>query len=215
MQLKWYGHSCFLMTAEDGTRILTDPCDPSTGYTLSGIETDVVTVSHGHFDHNYLAAAAGDPLVIDTAGAHTACGVTITGVPTWHDEVQGAKRGPNIAFIYEIDGLRIAHLGDLGEVPAQGTLDVFGHIDVLLVPVGGFYTIDAEAARQVANLLRPSVVVPMHYKTPVIGFPIAGVDRLLSQAQGCSIHRMNEPVCTLSAASLGEDRIIVLDYAKE
>ena len=148
MKLRWYGHSCFLLTGADGVRILTDPCDPPTGYKLHDIEADAVTVSHAHHDHNYLAAAAGQPAVIDSAGTFDVRGCRVTGVPTWHDPERGKKRGPNLVFVFEIDGLRVAHLGDLGDVPDAATVDAIGRVDVLLCPIGGYYTIDADEARK-------------------------------------------------------------------
>ena len=214
MQLKWYGHSCFLLTAADGTRILTDPCDPEmTGYRLPRIETDIVTISHGHHDHNYLAAAAGKPAVIDTAGAHEARGISITGVPTWHDDVQGAKRGANLVFTFEIDGLRVAHLGDLGEIPPDAAFTAIGPVDVLLCPVGGFYTIDAGTAWQVTERLRPRVIVPMHYKTPVNHFPIAGVDDFLAVSGETPVRRVDGTECELEPKANDTAYILLLDFA--
>lgn len=214
MQMKWFGHSCFLITAKDGTRILTDPCDPGAGYTLSGIRADVVTISHAHHDHNYLQAVTGAPIVIDAPGAHEACGIKITGISTYHDDVQGAKRGKNIVFIYEIDSLRIAHLGDLGAIPDDAVLDAFGKIDVLMCPVGGFYTIDAAAAAALQKRLSPRLFLPMHYKTAVNNYPIDGVDAFLALCAGQQIARIDGCEILLDPAVPGAPRILVLDYAK-
>lgn len=214
MKIKWYGHSCFLMTAGNGARFLTDPCDPGVGYTLKHIETDVVTVSHGHHDHNYLDAVMGNPEVLAEEGAWEILGCRIHAVPTFHDEVGGKKRGSNLVFVFEIDGLTVAHLGDLGHLPSAETIEAIGHVDVLLVPIGGVYTIDADEARKVANLLTPKVLIPMHYKTRACTLDIDGVDRLLTGARNCRIHRVGESEATLTLPALGEDRILVFEYAK-
>ncbi len=214
MELKWYGHACFLLTADNGTRILTDPCDPSVGYGLYGIECDAVTVSHAHHDHNYLEAAAGAPAVFREPGTYETGGVRITGIPTFHDMSGGSARGRNLVFVFELDGVRVAHLGDLGHIPDAATVAAMGRVDVMLTPVGGNYTIDAEQARAVANLVRPRVMIPMHYKTPVCGIAIEDVDRLLIQVEGASIHRLTEPVCTFTPASLGGPRVVVMQYVR-
>ena len=116
MILKWLGHSCFLLTSEAGVRILMDPCAPSTGYTVGPVAVDAVTASHGHYDHNYFEAALGNPVRITEPGLHEVKGVRVTGIPTWHDKECGAKRGRNIMFLVEMDGLRLLHAGDLGHL---------------------------------------------------------------------------------------------------
>ncbi len=114
MQITWYGHSCFLLTAESGYSILTDPCDSETGYDLHDIVCDAVTVSHDHHDHNCLASVKGAPLVIRTPGAHLAGEISVTGFSSFHDDAKGARRGENIVFLFQIDGLHILHLGIWG-----------------------------------------------------------------------------------------------------
>lgn len=213
MQLTWYGHSCFLLESDEKTRILTDPCSPDTGYDLHDIPADVVTVSHDHYDHNCIAAAAGDPVIVSDPGAHFVCGVSITGFPTWHDEVQGKKRGANILYRIELDGIRVLHLGDLGHVPDQALIDAIGPVDVLLCPIGGTFTIDAAQAVEVAHLFKPRVFIPMHYLTPRLAFSIAGLDELLRLVQTYSVHRLGDSACTLSTDTLGEKRVLILDYA--
>ena len=214
MKIKWYGHSCFLLTAGNGARFLTDPCDGSTGYTLRNIETDAVTVSHDHFDHNYLPAVLGTPEVFKAEGEYSFLGVDLKAVHTWHDEKQGALRGPNLVFVFSMDGLTVAHLGDLGHVPDAETVKAIGPVDVLLIPIGGVYTIDAQGARAVADLLQPKVIIPMHYKTKDLKMGLAGVEPFLSAMQDRSIHRLSECEITLTPDSLGNGRVLLPDYAK-
>ena len=216
MTLKWYGNSCFLLTAADGTRILTDPCDPSTGYpAVHDIEADIVTVSHAHFDHNYTAAVVGNPTVVSALGETVIGNVKLTGLASWHDEEKGALRGPNTVYIIEVDGLRVAHLGDLGHMPDEALLKAIGNVDVLLIPVGGTFTIGAKQAAELVELLKPTVTVPMHFKTPVLSFEIAGVDPFLQEMKAYKRHRLLQEECTLTPGSLGGERVLVLDYAKE
>lgn len=215
MQITWYGHSCFLLENGAGVRVLTDPCDPSVGYTVSGVACDIVTVSHGHHDHCYLAAATGAPLVIDTAGAHRAKDVPITGYPSWHDEVQGKKRGANILFLLELDGVRVLHLGDLGHMPGDDTLAAVGRVDVLLCPIGGTYTIDAAEAARVVAAIDPAVCIPMHYKTTACTLPIGGVAPFLDAIGSArTVQRVNDSVCAVAKDALNEKRVLLLDYVR-
>jgi L-ascorbate metabolism protein UlaG (beta-lactamase superfamily) len=180
--LAWIGQACFTLQVGD-TRIVLDPVPAKMGYFAGPFEADVVTVSHEHFDHNALAIVAGKPQVLRGL---TADGkdwnpvkfenkdVKITSIPVYHDDVQGAKRGKNAMFLIETKDLRILHTGDLGHTLSTETLQQVGKVDVLLICVGGFYTVDSRAARAVVEQLKPRVVVPMHYKTdPKSELPIA------------------------------------------
>lgn len=214
MQITWYGHSCFLLASAGGYQILTDPCDQETGYILHDIVCDTVTVSHDHFDHNCLSSVAGSPKVIRTAGVHSANGITITGYPTFHDTMHGAKRGSNIVFRYEIDGLRLLHLGDLGHMLSDELIAEIGPVDVLFAPIGGVFTIGAVTATELADKLGTRVFIPMHYKTPALHFDVEGLEPLLDANEGRSIHHVNENTCTLTKDSLGECRLLILDYKR-
>ena len=214
MQITWYGHACFLLESDAGARIVIDPCDPTVGYALDGISADAVTVSHAHHDHNYLPAVAGNPVVIDTAGAHSVKDVSVTGFCSWHDEAQGKKRGANLLFRFDFDGIRVLHLGDLGHALSAETVAAIGEIDVLLCPIGGTYTIDAAQALEVDEQLRPRVFIPMHYATSATHMDIDGVDPLLRLVGERGVHRINGSSCTITKDALGERRILLLDYQK-
>lgn len=214
MQITWYGHSCFLLTAENGFKVLTDPCDKETGYILHDIVCDAVTISHDHFDHNCISSAAGSPQVIRTVGTHQAGELTITGFPTFHDSEQGAKRGSNIVFLFEIDGLRLLHLGDLGHMLSDEMIEKIGPVDILFAPIGGVFTIGAAAATELADKLGTRVFIPMHYKTPALHFDVEGLEPLLDANEGRVIHHVNENTCTLTKESLGECRLLILDYKR-
>lgn len=180
MKLSWVGHSCFRMTAQDGTVVVTDPYDDSVGIDMVPLRADLVTMSHEHHDHNCEQMLAGHPVI--ARGVETACvgGVQTSAVCSYHDEVQGAKRGENALRIFSIDGLKVVHAGDLGCMPQRAVLEAIADADVLMLPVGGFYTIDAAMAVRVVEAARPRCVIPMHFKTAHCVYPIAGVGPFLS-----------------------------------
>ncbi|NJD03977.1 MAG: MBL fold metallo-hydrolase [Ruminiclostridium sp.] len=214
MKIKWFGHSCFLLTSESGVKVLTDPFNNQVGYRLPVVEADIVTTSHGHYDHNYIQVVNGKFKHLDKPGVFEQDGIRITGVSTFHDEVQGAKRGKNIIYIFDIDGLRICHCGDLGYVPSKEQAAVIGRIDILLLPVGGIFTVNTDEAMKVMELLKPKLTIPMHFRTPRLLFPLNGVDKFLSAAgitgQEAYANRQEIDVTPDSLGIL--PRIIVFNY---
>jgi L-ascorbate metabolism protein UlaG (beta-lactamase superfamily) len=183
VSLTWYGQSTFVLTTSTGLKALLDPTGPGTGYkipTLDGI--DLVTISHEHSDHNAVNLASGNPLVLRGLAGNdwakidqTVKGVRVRTVGVYHDDAQGSKRGKNSIFIFDVDGLRVAHLGDLGHPLSPEQIKDVGAVDVILIPVGGYYTIDAKTAVEVVSQLNPTVVVPMHYKTADLSASLATV----------------------------------------
>lgn len=164
MNIKYLGHSAFYIRSKDA-KIVTDPFNPSIGIKFPKIEADIVTISHEHSDHNYPQGITGEPLIIDWPGEYEKKGVRVSGFPTYHDKEKGKERGSNVIFRIETEGVSILHLGDLGHTLDDDTLEAVGDIDILLIPVGGFYTIDAKDAVAVIKQIEPSVIIPMHYKT--------------------------------------------------
>ena len=189
MKIKWLGHSAFLLSASDGTRVITDPYVPGSfdgGIRYRAIDDtcDGVTVSHDHADHNGCRGLPGKPAVIRGEGEHRVGTVPITGFATWHDEDRGRRRGDNTVFVFEVDGLRVCHAGDLGHVLPAPTVAGIGRVDVLMVPVGGYFTIGPDGARAVARQLGAKVTIPMHYRTDRCDFDIAPVDDFLAGQPG-------------------------------
>jgi len=186
MKIEWLGHSAFLLETSDGRKLITDPYDSgaydgAVGYEEIDITADVVTVSHSHPDHDGVENLPQEPrIVVRDPEPVDAQGFNIFGIKTYHDEDKGESRGTNTVFVIEADGLRVCHLGDLGHLLSKDEVEKIGRADVLFVPVGGHFTIDAAQATQVINLLKPKVVIPMHFKTKVLGFPIAGVEKFLA-----------------------------------
>jgi len=181
VNIKWLGHASFLITSEEGLKIITDPYSLGGGIDYGKIEevADIVTVSHKHGDHDNVAAVKGKPEVVSALGSRRVKGVDFRGIPSYHDEAKGRQRGDNIIFCFTLDGIRICHLGDLGHQLDASQIAEIGEVDILLLPVGGVYTIDAKGATKVCEKLNPKVVIPMHYKTAKCGYPIARVDDFL------------------------------------
>lgn len=170
MLLTYHGHSCFKLKGRLGT-VVTDPFHSSVGFPLPSLSADIVTVSHDHSDHNNIAAVSGTsrrekPFVIQSLGEYEVGGVSVFGTQSFHDEQHGQERGENRIFTIVIDGVRVCHLGDLGHEIDENLMNEIGSVDVLLIPVGGVYTINAKQAVAVARAVEPSYVVPMHFKTP-------------------------------------------------
>lgn len=181
MIITYYGHSLFTMEAADGHTLVTDPFDASMGYPMGRLQGDVITVSHEHHDHNNTSMVDGSPVVIRGEGAYDPLpNVRVTGMPSFHDEDQGARRGRNTLYLIEMDGLRLLHLGDLGHELSRTVLNTLGRIDVLMVPVGGYYTIDHNQAASLCQALNPRIILPMHYRTKASErLPIATVEDFL------------------------------------
>lgn len=181
MILKYYGHAFFTLSLENGTVIACDPYGSFYDYPQRSVKADICLVSHHHHDHDGMSCLQPGAKVMDQPGVFApAQGVHVRGVATWHDEVQGAKRGPNTVFVVEAEDLRVAHAGDLGHVPDEKQLRAIGKVDVLLLPVGGYYTIDPETALEVCRRIQPRVVIPMHYRTEYDPeMPICGLDGFL------------------------------------
>ncbi|OME87453.1 MBL fold metallo-hydrolase [Paenibacillus sp. FSL A5-0031] len=184
MRIKWFGHSSFLLTSEAGTRVLIDPYYKFLGYRMPvPIESDIVVVTHDHTDHNKINAASGDYLLVNEPKEYSRGDVSITGFKTFHDKVNGAKKGPNIVFRFQMDGLTICHCGDLGHLLTEQQIKEIGKVDIAIVPVGGRMTLDGPEAAQVVHQLQATVAIPMHYSTKALGilgrFVFAKADKFI------------------------------------
>lgn len=184
---RWFGQSCFLIETSQNVRIITDPVAMGVYKIPEDIKPDIVTVSHEHSDHNQVDAVSGKPTVLrgltsrgsDFADIdQTIKDVRIYTVPSYHDKSQGSQRGKNAIFVFEFDGIKVAHLGDLGDSLAPASVQKIGPVDVVMIPVGGTYTIFGKEADQVISQLNPKLIVfPMHFKTDSASFlPYTGED---------------------------------------
>ena len=208
MKITYLGHSCFHIESNAGTSIVTDPYT-GVGYELpAGLTADAVTVSHGHFDHNY-SSAVQTKQIISALGKHTVKDIDVAGIATWHDPKQGALRGSNIVFKMQIDGISVCHLGDLGESCSAGILEKIGKVDVLLIPVGGTYTIDAVQAKEYVQKIAPKCVIPMHYRPEDGALDITDCAPFLSLFNESIIRIVKEGEMEITSGNLTKDMQII------
>jgi len=202
--LHYHGHAQFLIETATGLRILTDPYDQSVPFPWHPVRADVVTISHEHFDHNCLDKVQGQPSVVRELGEQQpAEGLQVTGYASWHDDRQGAERGPNRIYIMCFDGLRLAHLGDLGAVPQQPVLDALKGVDLLLIPVGGTYTLGPKEAAALCHELSPRIIIPMHFKRGEQGFQnIQPVDDFVAAL--APLEASHQPLLRITRRDIGE-----------
>lgn len=186
MKITWLGHSSFLLEDSKGVKLLTDPFDTTAGYDVYNGSPDIVTISHQHFDHNYIKELKGNYKIIDKIGIFTSHDIPIKGIPSYHDKNKGAKRGDNIIFTFRMDGYSLCHLGDLGHALSNDDVTSIGDVDILFVPVGGNYTIDGKEASEITKKMNPKIVIPMHYKTSRLSLPLEGVETFLMYMKNAS-----------------------------
>lgn len=212
MRIKWLGHACFKITYNDGIRILTDPFDDNVGYKIPSVEADIVTISHNHYDHNFTDCIKGKFEVVNKVGNFYIKDVAITGIHTYHDEMHGAKRGDNTVYVFEKEGIRIAHLGDLGHMLSDEQVKMLGKIDILLIPVGGVYTINFNEAFELVKRINPKIVIPMHYKTPVVRINLDNVDKFIKNFN--DVEKLKSQVVEINSENLNnsEPKVYLLNY---
>ena len=208
MIVTWLGHSSFLLKSEDGLSLLLDPFHESdVGYSMPITEADIVIISHDHLDHNNVDAAGSEPQVIFGPGYYISMGMDITGIKSYHDAERGRLRGPNTIFCFTLDGIRVCHLGDLGHTLDQAQIKAIGPVDLLFLPVGGRYTIDAACANKVMGQLHPAVTVPMHYHTGALSFELDPVDDFLKGKEPAA---PQEKLKLAKEDLSGEGRVVLL-----
>lgn len=192
LQIRWHGHACFEITNK--ITIITDPHDGSSiGIQKPIAAGDIILVSHDHYDHNSVKTVIkDDSAVVKETGKKTVKGIPIEGIPSYHDEVHGKKRGNNIIFKFTVDDITFCHLGDLGHEPDEELTKKIGEVDVLFIPVGGTFTIDAEEAWNTVQKINPKIIVPMHYKIPGLSLPISDPDLFLAKNKFKVLHVGNE-----------------------
>lgn len=217
MEIQFLGQSCFRIRDKKIT-LITDPYNPAAvGFKLPKNTADIVTISHDHADHNNAASIGGasqrkTPFIVFGPGEYEISGVFIFGIPSFHDNREGKKRGKNIIYVVEMDNLRLVHLGDLGHRLDDQQLEAVSGADVLFVPVGGTYTIDSSQAVEVVNQIGPKIIIPMHYQIPGLIFALSPVEEFLKKMGFGEIEKRDKLV--ISYDKLPEEKEVVVLNAR-
>jgi len=215
MEIQFLGQSCFRIKGKE-TIVLTDPYSPKLGVKLPLLTADIVTLSHSHShdDHCYLERVKPtnkrpEPFVIDAPGEYEISGVFVYGLSTFHDEVKGKKRGRNVVYLIEIDKVKLVHLGDLGHQLSQKELEIINGVDILIIPVGGVYTLDSKEAIKLISQVEPRLVIPMHYSLSGLrNKELKGVDEFLKEIGAESVKPIEKLV--ISKDKLPEEREVIV-----
>ena len=192
MIINWYGQACFKIQS-GSTIIVIDPYDKKLGLTLPKLEAQIVLVTHEHFDHNNVKDIKGDPFIIDSPGEYEYGGVKVRGAFSYHDDKKGEERGINTIYKIQMEDIALAHLGDFGQRQlTEQQLDALGEIDILMVPTGGTYTIDAARAVEIVNQVGPRIVIPMHYKIKGLKVKLDSVDNFLKEIGKTDVEKIEK-----------------------
>ncbi len=215
MNITWKGQSCFQITTQKTktpVNITIDPFSPEIGLRPPSSPADIVLVTHDHQDHNNIKAVAGQPLIISGPGEYEIKEVYIQGIPSWHDSVEGKERGANTIYVIDAEDLRVCHLGDLGQKElTEEQLEKIGEVDILMIPVGGNFTISEKEAQKIMSQIEPKITIPMHYLIPKLKAKLDGVDKFLKSLGIKSMHP--EPKLSIKKKDIlpEEAKIVVLE----
>jgi len=202
LKIKWLGHAAFIIKLSNNIKIVTDPYKTGNGINYLPINetADIVTLSHSHSDHNNYAAVKGSPVILGEKGRQIVKNIEINAIQVYHDRTLGSQRGSVLIFCFKVEGLIVCHAGDLGHTLNPRELEEIGPVDILMLPVGGYYTIDAESADVVARSIKPRVILPMHYKTEKTDYPITGLQLFLKGRQ--NVRQLDSSEIEISLATL-------------
>ncbi len=212
MIITWYGHSCFKINTKDVT-IITDPFDKKIGIKPYFGAADIVTVSHEHYDHNNVESLKGDPFIARTPGEFETKNIFIYGFRSFHDKKNGAEKGVNTIFLFEVEDMRLCHLGDLGERLSDKVIEKLGQVDVLMIPVGGKYTLDGKEADELIDRIEPSIILPMHYKTPSLTIDLESLDKFLSVRGIKNLAAVDHLTIKKKELNPEENKVVILEAA--
>ena len=210
MEITWYGHSCFRITERNMATVVTDPFDHAEiGYKPLNLKADIITVSHDAPGHNFVKGVKGSKWQITGPGEYEIGGVFLTAVQTGKN---GKSDDHNIVFVFDYDGVNVAHLGDIKSVPSRKEVEAFGNVDILLVPVGGGGGLNAPKAAEVVSLIEPGIVIPMHYSTPETNLKLSSLNAFLKQ-MGVSSKPADQESLKINRSGIPEDtKVVVLGY---
>ncbi len=215
MIISWLGHSCFKIQDKD-IIIITDPYGPGYGLKPPRLKADLVTVSHDHADHNYTSGIMGEPIIINGPGEYEVKGIYINGLNSWHDNQGGKDKGPNTIYRLEIEGVSLAHLGDLGHILDDRLVEQLEGTDILLMPVGDVYTINAKQAVEVISQIEPRIVIPMHYHQPEFQTKnkLDGVDKFCREIGICKRGLVDKLKISKKDLPSEETQVVVMSILK-
>ncbi len=216
MNIIWHGQSCFKITTQgqknkEKVNIIIDPYDDSVGLKIPKVEGDIFLFTHNHNDHNNRSVAGKDSFIIDSPGEYELKDIFIEGILSFHDEQKGKERGLNTIYTIEAEEIRICHLGDFGEIElSDKQLQQIGEVDILMIPVGGNYTIDAKTATKIITQVEPRIVVPMHYKIDGLKLDIDELEQFLKAIGQKSVEKEEKISIQKKTMPIGEMKIIPL-----
>lgn len=181
MTITWYGHSCFRLESKESS-LLVDPFSSEIGLRPPKIKDDIVLISHQHYDHNNIEGLPEDSFLIKNPGEYEAKGIFVRGIQSFHDKSQGKERGLNTVYIIKMEDMALAHLGDFGEEKlSEEQVEKIGDVDILMIPIGGTYTINYKEAVEIIQQIEPKIVIPMHYKIEGLKLDIDGPEKFLKE----------------------------------
>ena len=214
-KINWAGQSCFQISVSNSrdhsADIVIDPFDEETGLKVPNFSADILLVTHNHHDHNNVKAVKGTPFLIDGPGEYEVKEVFIKGIPAFHDAQEGKEKGANTIYTITAEGLRFCHLGDLGQKQlTDEQLDRIGDIDILMIPVGGQFTISSQEAQRIVSQIEPKIIIPMHYELPKLKIKLDDVSKFLKVMGKNSI--VPQDKFTIKSSTLPKDgtEIVVL-----
>lgn len=209
MVISWFGHSCFRLEGKE-TSLLIDPFSKEIGLKPPRVKDQAVLITHEHYDHNDLEGVGQETMIIKTPGEYEIGGVYVHGIPSFHDNVGGTERGPNTIYWIKFEDISVCHLGDLGQAKLDDQqLDLIGDVDVLLVPIGGKYTINYKEAVEVVGQIEPKIIIPMHYKVPGLNIDIETADKFLKEI-GLAPEKIDKLKVTAKTLPQEEMKLVVL-----
>jgi L-ascorbate metabolism protein UlaG (beta-lactamase superfamily) len=183
MEIIWHGHSFFEIKSRENknqVKIAIDPFSEEIGLKVPKVEADILLISHDHYDHNNKDAISGNYFLVDSPGEYEVKGVFVKAIKSFHDKVEGKERGENLIFLIETEDLRVCHMGDFGQKElTEKQLEEIGEVDILMIPVGGVYTISFKEAIKILEQLEPKITIPMHYSLPKLKIKLDSVDKFL------------------------------------
>ena len=210
MTITWFGQSCFRIEAKDAS-ILIDPFSKEIGLKPPRIKDDIVLVTHEHYDHSNLEGINPECFVIKNPGEYEKSGVAVYGILSYHDRSGGKERGLNTIYIIKAEDMTVCHLGDMGQDKlTDEQVEAIGDVDILMIPVGGTYTIDSKEASQIINQIEPKMIIPMHYKLPGLTIDLAGVDKFVKEL-GLSPEKMDKLKIVKKNLPTEEMKLIILE----